>query len=61
MFEENTSLFQTAWLAGFLNFDNFPAFIVPALGAGAVRHLLFVAVGALGKRVSGEKVVRAPG
>jgi hypothetical protein len=49
------------WLAGFLDFDYLTPFIVPALGTGAVRHLFFVAVGALGKRVSGEKVVRAPG
>jgi hypothetical protein len=61
MFEENTSLFQPAWLTGFLDFDNFAAFIVATLGAGAVRHLLFVAVRALGKRMSGEKVVCAPG
>jgi hypothetical protein len=61
MFEENTSDAQLALLAGFLDFDNFATFVIAALGAGAVRHLFFVAVGALGKRMSSEKVVRAPG
>lgn len=48
-------------LAGFLNLDNFAPLIVPALGAGAVRHFLFVAVGTLGKAVAFESVVGAPG
>jgi hypothetical protein len=38
-----------AWLAGFLDVQNLASFIVTALGAGAVRHLLFVAVGAFRK------------
>jgi hypothetical protein len=33
-------------LAGFLNVEDFASLIVPALGAGAVRHFLLVAVGA---------------
>jgi hypothetical protein len=34
-------------LAGFLDFQYFAALIVTALRAGAVRHFLFVTVGAL--------------
>jgi hypothetical protein len=48
-------------LAGFLNLDNFALFIVPALGADAVRLLQFVAVGALGQSGAGDAVMRAPG
>jgi hypothetical protein len=33
-------------LFGFLDLDHFAALIVAAFGAGAVRHFLFVAVGA---------------
>jgi hypothetical protein len=36
-------------LAGFPNVQNFAALIVAALGAGAMRHLLLVAVGTLGE------------
>jgi hypothetical protein len=37
---------EGADLAGFFHVEYFAAFIVPALGAGAMRHFLFVAVGA---------------
>jgi hypothetical protein len=33
-------------LAGFFNVENFASLIVPALGAGAMRHFLLVTVGA---------------
>jgi len=48
-------------LAGFFDVENFAAFIVSALGAGAMRHLLLVAVRALRKAVALESVVGAPG
>ena len=38
-------------LAGFFDVQDFTALVVSALGAGAVRHLALVAVGALGQRV----------
>jgi hypothetical protein len=34
-------------LAGFLDFQNFTAFIVAAFGAGTMRHFTLVAVGTL--------------
>jgi hypothetical protein len=40
--------------------EDFAAFIVSALRAGAMRHFLFVTVRALGKRMLRERVVRAP-
>ena len=46
-------------LAGFFDVQNFTALIVTALGAGAMRHLALVAVGALGERVAFQCVVRA--
>ncbi len=48
-------------LAGFFDVENFASLIVPALGTGAVRHLLLVAVRALGKAVGLESIVGAPG
>ena len=48
-------------LAGFFNIEDFASFIVTALGAGAVRHLFLVAVGALGKAVRLQRIVSAPG
>ena len=39
-------------LAGFFDVENFASFVVTALGAGAVRHLALVAVGALGEAVA---------
>jgi hypothetical protein len=36
-------------LAGFFNVENFASLIVPALGAGAMRHFLLVTVGAFRK------------
>jgi hypothetical protein len=45
MVGESDSVFA-AELAGFLNVENFSSFIVAAFGAGAVRHFLFVTVGA---------------
>jgi len=48
-------------LAGFFDFHYFAPFVIPALGAGAMRHLLLVAVRALGQRVLRQGVVRAPG
>jgi hypothetical protein len=40
---------MSKWLAGFFHYENFTAFIVAALGAGAVRQLALVAVGTLGE------------
>ena len=48
-------------LAGFFDVENFASLIVSALGASAVRHLFFVAVGTLGKAVALQCVVGAPG
>src|SRR5581483_4079187 len=48
-------------LAGFLYVQNFPSFVVTAFGTGTVRHLALVAVGALGERMSFQRVVSAPG
>src|ERR1019366_1730845 len=43
------------------DFDNFAAFVLPTMGAGAVGQLWFVAVGALGQAGGFERVVRAAG
>jgi hypothetical protein len=48
-------------LAGFFDFKNFASLIVAAFGADAMRHFLFVAVGALGKGVPFERVMGAAG
>jgi hypothetical protein len=48
-------------LAGFFHFEDFASLIVTALGAGAVRHLLLVTVGALRKAVGLQGVVGSPG
>src|SRR5581483_5266838 len=48
-------------LARFLYVQNFPSFVVTALGTGTMRHLALVAIGALRERVSFERVVSAPG
>src|ERR1700758_1064772 len=47
-------------LAGFLDFHEFAPFVVPALGAGAMRHLFLVEVGTPRKRVLGRRIVRPP-
>src|ERR1700758_1594198 len=47
-------------LAGFFDVENFASLIVSALGAGAVRHFLFVTVGALGKAMALQSIVGAP-
>ena len=46
-------------LAGFFDVQDFTAFVVSALGTGAVRHLPLVAVGALGERMGFECVMSA--
>src|SRR5689334_6631550 len=46
-------------LAGFLNVQNFAAFVVAALGTDPVRHFALVAVRALRKRVRLDGIVRA--
>jgi hypothetical protein len=56
MFDEHD--FQ---LAGFFDFEDVASLVGAALGAGAMRHLLLVAIGALGKRMAFEGIVRAPG
>jgi hypothetical protein len=48
-------------LAGFFHFHYFAAFVVTALGAGAVRHFLLVAVRALRERVLRQRIMRAAG
>jgi hypothetical protein len=48
-------------LAGFLDIENFPALIVAAFRAGAVRHFLLVTVRALGKAVALQCIMSAPG
>jgi hypothetical protein len=48
-------------LAGFFDVQNFTAFIVAALGTGAMRHLLFVTVWTFRQRVSLQCVVGATG
>src|SRR5258708_2911689 len=55
MFDEHD--FQ---LAGFFDFEDVASLVGAALGAGAMRHLLLVAIRALGKRVAFEGIVRAP-
>jgi hypothetical protein len=52
---------RTQRLTGFFDVENFASLIVAALGAGAMRHFFLVAVGALGKGVAFEGIVRAPG
>jgi hypothetical protein len=48
-------------LAGFFDVENFASFVVTALRASTVRHLLLVTVWALGKAVALQCVVGAPG
>jgi hypothetical protein len=48
-------------LAGFFDFHYFASFVVAALGAGAMGHLLFVAVRTLRERVLRQSVVSATG
>jgi hypothetical protein len=52
---------RTQRLTGFFDVENFASLIVAALGAGAMRHLLLVAIRALGKGMAFQSVVRAPG
>jgi hypothetical protein len=47
-------------LAGFLDFENFAAFVVAAFWAGTVRQLTLVAIGAFGKRTARQRIVSAP-
>ena len=44
-------------LAGFLDLDHFAPLVITALGAGAMRHLFFVAVRALRNTGLSQKVV----
>jgi hypothetical protein len=46
-------------LTGLLDFYDFTALVVAALGAGAVRELAFVTIGTLAERACGEVVVGA--
>jgi hypothetical protein len=46
-------------LTGFLYFENVASLVRAALGAGTVRELAFVAVGALGEADGGKRVVGA--
>ena len=48
-----------AELAGFLYIEHFAAFVRAALRAGTVRQLALMAVRALGKSGSGQRVVGA--
>jgi hypothetical protein len=53
-------VYSDAGLLGrFFHVQNGTALVLAALGAGPVRKLLLVAVGALGDADGGEKVVRA--
>src|SRR5579863_2448270 len=47
-------------LAGFLDFENFPALIVSAFRASPMRHLALMAVGTFGERVVFQEIVSAP-
>jgi hypothetical protein len=47
-------------LAGFLDFEYFASFIVPALGASTMWHLLFMTIGALRQAMAFERVVGTP-
>src|SRR5271167_407024 len=49
-----------AALAGFLDAQNFAAFVIAALGAGTMRHLALVAVWTFGECMALEGVVGAP-
>src|SRR5215469_4095353 len=48
-------------LACFLDLYHFATFVIATLGAGAMGHLLLVAIGTLGKRVLRQGIVRPPG
>jgi hypothetical protein len=41
--------------------NDFAAFVMTTLRASAVRHLALVTIRALGERVAGQVIVRAPG
>src|SRR5579872_5115730 len=47
-------------LTGFLDFQNFAAFVIAALGAGPMRHLALMAVRAFRECVTFERIVSAP-
>src|ERR1022692_1459147 len=49
-----------AALAGFLDIQDFAAFVIAALRAGTMRHLAFVAVWTFGECMALEKVMGAP-
>src|ERR1700736_5855253 len=49
-----------AALAGFLDVQNFAAFVVAALGAGAMRHLALVAVWTFRECVAFQRIMGAP-
>jgi len=49
-----------AALAGFLDVQNFAAFVIAALGAGPMRHLALVAIGTFRERVAFQRIVSAP-
>ena len=49
-----------AALAGFLDVQNFAAFVVAALGAGPMRHLALVAVWTFREGMTFERIMSAP-
>jgi hypothetical protein len=50
---------ESVRLSAFFYFHHLATLVVPALGAGAMRELALMAVGALRNRVGHEKIVRA--
>src|SRR5580658_5950850 len=49
-----------AALAGFLDVQNFAAFVVSAFWAGPMRHLALVAIGTFRERMAFERIMSAP-
>jgi len=49
-----------AALAGFLDFQNFAAFVVAALGASPMRHLALVAIRTFRECMTLERIMGAP-
>src|SRR6185437_262853 len=57
--DSNYRFHEFARLSAFLYFHHLAALVVPTLGAGAMRELALMAIGALRNRVGHEKVMCA--
>ena len=56
--DSNYRFHEVVRLSAFFYFHHLAAFVVPTLGAGAMRELALMAVGALRNRGGHEKIMR---